>query len=157
MGLFIALGAADLLFLGGMALVYVFVVRRRAKVYALVEHLASLARTSPDRRSTEWTIALVLVVSVPETSVADAAVSMTPVTAYGRALTVAPVFVRVNGVLRVPQGPRKTGKLQPDLTVSATFTKEPYASPECWIPDVDGTGVQDGDRHGRPARRNPIT
>lgn len=44
MGFLIVLGAADLLFLGGMALVYVFVVRRRAKVYALVEHLASLAR-----------------------------------------------------------------------------------------------------------------
>lgn len=44
MGFLILLGAADLFFLGGMALVYVFVVRRRAKVYALIEHLASLTR-----------------------------------------------------------------------------------------------------------------
>jgi type II secretory pathway component PulF len=45
-GLFVGLGFLDVAFLAMLGLVYVFVTRRRAKVYALVEHLASLASRS---------------------------------------------------------------------------------------------------------------
>jgi hypothetical protein len=89
---------------------------------------------SPDIRFTEWTVALVLVVRVPETSVADAVVSMTPVLKKGGALTVAPVFAVFTGGRSVPHVPSVTRKLGPDLKVFATLAADPYASPKCWIP-----------------------
>lgn len=44
MDLLVFFGVADVLFLLGLNAVYVFVTRRRAKLYVLIEHLAELAR-----------------------------------------------------------------------------------------------------------------